>query len=277
MRACSKLALMVVVVSLAWIGSASTGETRQDLGNSRSIMVSSPIDSVLTKDRAPDLVAEFARVHGLAYDESRRVFEDSGPIADFLEANRSDLRFGSFWVTYDAGYQIHVRYLEDSFQPRLRELEDRVGRSITVHRGGASAADLATSEATLKNAQVPYEQDPPKGTLRLFEDSLSGAVGLTTAEIRVLPGVAVELGAAPTYDTREDSRAGADVWYNNGSSWATVCTSAAMWSGMGMSGYISAAHCPNLVPSYTFVDGGYSDGTFPVQHTICGKVVTTST
>lgn len=230
---------------------------------------SSPAPLLMANGQS-DFEMEFAKTVEISDVEAHRVFADSSAISNFIERHTDDPRFGALWVTYESGYQVHVRYLDETFQQEILALEESIGRTVLRVVGGASASTLRHSEALLKEARIPYEPDIAGGYLAIFDQSIENSSSLTPDEARDLPGVRVLPGAAPEYRTVETSRSGADVWYYNGNSWSTVCTAAAMWKGNGMTGYLSAAHCPNLVPNYTYVDGGYSHGTFPVITTACG-------
>lgn len=233
-----------------------------------------PASFDLRSEQGRSMVADFAKSHGLAVGEAQRVFEDSSSIAEFLEAHRDDERFGELWATYDRGYEIHVRYLADDFDLEIAALEQRIGRAVTIHRGGSSSTELSAAVDYLTTNGIPYEPDITKGVLRVFSETFPTAKGAKASDLDRMGAITVEQGAPPKYQTVDHSRSGADVWWSNNGSWSLQCTAAAMWKGTGqwsgMTGYLWAAHCPNLVPSYTYVDGGYSHGSFATMHTVCG-------
>lgn len=224
-----------------------------------------------------DMVLQFGQEHGLTADEAQRVFNDSIPIARFLERHQSDQRFGAFWVTYERGYEVHVRFLDESFLPEIRELSQELDRQVTPHTGGASAQQLAMAEDRLKAERRPYEPDLATGTLHVFAET-PGELKMTDGiDITTYAGVVVKAGAAPQYETQDSSRAGSDVWVRNSAtaSWYTACTAGAMWASTTLSGFIWAAHCPDLIPPrVAWVDGAITNGaagSWSTIYTACGS------
>lgn len=125
----------------------------------------------LKSERGQTMIDEFAENHGLSSTEGRRVFEDSVPITEFLETHRSDPRFGALWVTYENGYEIHVRHLAEDFSPTIRQLEQAVDRPIVIHHGGASARDLAREPRSISRVKASLTSRTTPAAL--FECSLT--------------------------------------------------------------------------------------------------------
>lgn len=272
-----KPAIAVFLVSGCLLASAMSvdADTAEPFGAANpELDADLPASFDLRSEQGRSMVADFAKSHGLVTEEAQRVFEDSTAIAEFLKTHRDDERFGELWATYDRGYEVHVRYVADDFELEIAALEQRIGRAVTIHRGGSSATELSAAVDYLKSHGIPYEPDITEGVLRVFSDTFPTVKGVKASDLERMDAITIDQGAPPKYQMVDDSRSGADVWWNNNGNWSLQCTAAAMWKGTGpwsgMTGYLWAAHCPNLVPSYTFVDGGYSHGSFATMHTVCG-------
>lgn len=197
---------------------------------------------------------QFAESQGISVDDAHKAFADNGPLLDFIAKWKDDPGFGAVWVTYDGGYQRHVRLLSDRLLPAVDQLAADVGGPVDVRRGGASHADLeATVEELRKGLGVAGFVNSAEGTLDLYAGSHAlPANAKVPAPIRHLAE------SAPVVTPMMGPRTGADIyyWYGSAEGWVASCTAGFMWGGFGISGYATAGHCPD--PNTSSLEGVYS-------------------
>ena len=211
----AKLGLFVCVCGVA--GSSALAAAAEDSDGARTgPPVTTPSAVVEAADDASldeEALADFAKREGITVPEARRAFADSGAIGDFIAKWESDPRFGAAWVTYDGGYRIHVRYLDPTFATETATLSVAVGASVVTHTGGASASAMAEAEAYLEQKVVPYEVDPINGKIIVYRPTLAGDQILNSSTLDIREG------EPPVVYGVNESHAGSDVWWWNGSSW----------------------------------------------------------
>lgn len=209
------------------------------------------------------LYSEFAQLKGISVGEAERAFVDSKPLYDFVVSNASDDRFGALWVTYEGGYEIHARYLDESFAALVDNLAKTVGASIERHTGGASNAQLMRAVDLLRAADTPtaFEVNHPAGTIDFLGDPAVSVSDFIQPEFaRRLPAREPGVG---------ESTAGADFQFYNGSSWQAVCTVGFMWGSSTTRGYSLAAHCPDPNNGTGFTNGLYTENPGSVFNETC--------
>jgi hypothetical protein len=218
-----------------------------------------------------DVVGDIAANHDLTREQAEGVIADSAPLIDFLMGYHDDDRFGSVWVTYDDGYQVHVRLADDAkMTEEIAALAERLSVEPIVHHGGGSAAELADSMEVLADSGVPFDFDTRKGhitVLQPVEGQLEmpelASDDVTISSERVVPIVGGE----------DASRSGNDTWaWISGSGWQLSCTAGFVWEGSEGVGYATAGHCTTPdAANYRYIAGGYSRPNNPGIAKRCGN------
>jgi hypothetical protein len=118
-----------------------------------------------------DTARAFAHSMNISVDDAAAALRDTKPVLDFKSAHFSDEVFGSVWAEYSSGYSLHVRYLDRSFEPEVRELESRVHRDVVRHFGGASASHLQEIAAEVRSVDLPaaFDLNEREGFLDVWE------------------------------------------------------------------------------------------------------------
>ena len=161
-----------------------------------------------------DWAEVFAAREGITVSEARDAFADSRYIVDFIAKWSKDSRFGAVWVSYENGYQVHVRYITEDFRAEAEALARSVAGPIVMHTGGGSAPELAEIQAELERAEVPYEVDPMNGKIVVYRET-------TPETTLVLPSVTVLEGRPKLEPGSDEAHGGSDIWWYNGG-WAVT-------------------------------------------------------
>lgn len=222
-----------------------------------------------------EFVEQFADAVQISKKEADNVFVDNQAISEFLEAHSENADFGGLWVTYEAGYEIHVRYVDERFKGHIAKLDAATLGPVRAHQGPNSLRDIEATSQRLGAAEIPNEIDVPAGHVRAYAESLRSPSHVNEpfrAADRALPALEVVDGPAPRTLLIDEKHAGADVWWWNGASWSTVCTAGAMWEAGQYTGYVWAAHCPQVdATNYTWTHGALSWDGWASVNTVCGN------
>lgn len=198
--------------------------------------------------------------------DAQSALVDTGPISDFVSTHHDDPNFGSAWVTYDGGYRLHVRSTtaDASFASIVDGLVKRVHAPVVRTFGGASRKELESKAQQLGASGVPNAINDEVGLIDVHDPQIlvrdtSPLLTARTPAPSIYPPLA---------------HAGSDLWWwNGGPNWQDVCTAGATWGGFGITGSLTAAHCPTpgtSTPLWT--DGEYTanHGPNPLVQRTCG-------
>lgn len=192
----------------------------------------------------------------MAYDLTK-------PLIDFIDDHSDDPDFGSIWVAYTNGVQVHARTTgEPSIAADVAALERQTGVEIEHHIvDGSSWQQLHDLSRTIsdRGLDVGYSINHELGTFDVFSGrALLDNLDLDTVMIREVPGsdeVFAPLAAS----------AGDSVRYQV-TGWVPDCTAGMMYEGPGFKGYLTAAHCRD---SRSYVYGSYSVPSNALRYESC--------
>jgi hypothetical protein len=185
-------------------------------------------------------ISSFAASVGVSTDDAALAFAHTDILYDWVVANAKSHDVGAVWVTYDDGYRVHARVLEDSTDEWVRELESKVAVPIERHSGGASlgALFLAAEYLQSKGSAVLYDLNVVEGYLDIAEPVSIPEDILPSRFIRVVD----------QSDNVADSAAASagHIWDNwNGTYYYPGCT-VGYTARVGTTGFAyvaTAAHC----------------------------------
>lgn len=220
--------VLVGVLSTAALVLAAQGSIGRAEVSARSIDMS----------QLDEMEISWGEQFGLSIEDTYAVFDQTDEINAFQTKYSGDQRFGAIWPTYDNGYQVHVRYLDPSFEEAIPALESQIGRRVVRTQGGLSFQDLTAAQ------QVLFSGVERPGLVNInFQD---GTVDVDANWDRGIAGIddaAIRRTMFPPEDPFVESNPEMGDDANNA---AGSCTAGAMFKEpTARRGFITAGHCPN--------------------------------
>jgi hypothetical protein len=247
-------ALLVVSTASAQAdGADGVVPTSTNLEAPASISLAEPVPVSLD-----EFVATFTHDTGVTTEDATLVYQTNKAIADFAIANEDNPSFGAVWVEYNP-FTVRLRLATDVDDTLSTEFSQSLGRDVAVSHGGASAAALHGAAQILSQTSITFSVNEQTGQIditgpdqALIEEQIFRAATLVDGGL--LSGGRVDESAQ---SQRTVAAAGDAVGflYPGQGSYTNVCTAGAMYEGTGVSGFITAGHCPD---GNTYVNGFYS-------------------
>lgn len=191
------------------------------------------------------IVEELQQEYGLGLEDALAAVSSSGALYDFVIDHILDDRFGYLWVTYDDGFQVHLRVSAGGLEPDIAQLKLALGREVEIHEGGASWQEVHRTFDVLFKDGVPAiaRADEEAGLLYVDSDTR-----LKLGEMRLIDPAFVRTDdAEPPEFPMLTAAAGDDyLWLPPGSGvYSNRCTAGIMFESSSLSGFSTAGHCPD--------------------------------
>lgn len=200
---------------------------------------------------------EWGREMSLSVEDTTAAFSDTAEILSFQDTHAGDERFGAVWASYDGGYQVHVRSLDQSFDAEIGAFEERLGHAVKRESGGASYKAMIAARAAVEAAGVPVSVtfNSQAGTVDIDETWVGDVPGVDPSIIRRVP--------PPEAPSRRTAQAGDDVSAGG----QATCTGGGFIEyappfGDLVRQFVTAAHCPDSgLTIGSTVSGPYDSGS----------------
>lgn len=185
--------------------------------------------------------ANVERDSGIPRSDALAALQDSKVLSDFVNKYWTSDAVGAMWVTYDNGYQVHAREIDGGDKAAIPELARVLGKSVSVHLGGASLGALNRAAAYLaeKYPTALFNLNVQEGYVDLAEVVSIPATVIDPAFVRVVKTAPAEVLVPAT------AHAGQywDRW--TGTTYVSNCTVGFTYriGTTGSAGVATAAHC----------------------------------